>query len=98
MSIDLFKQEAPDVLEAYFNMIRTLENRCPLEPKVKELVLIAILTAKQSSEGLPLHIKRAKENGATESEILTVMISALPACGMGTVIQALNIYSKTLES
>lgn len=96
MSVELFKKEAPDVLDAYFNMIKVLESRCPLDPKVRELVLIAILTAKESLGGLPVHIERAKKNGATESEILTVIISALPSCGMGTVLKALDTANKNL--
>jgi len=91
MAMDIFKNEAPEVVDAYFNLINVLEKRCPLEPKVKELVLIGILTAKQSSDGLPIHIQRAKQNGATDSEILTVIISALPSCGMGTVLNGLKI-------
>ncbi len=97
MSLDVFKNEAPEVVEAYFNLIKTLEKRCPLEPKVKELVLIGILVAKQSTEGLPIHIERAINNGATNSEILTVIISALPSCGMGTVLNGLKVAKETLN-
>lgn len=96
MAIDILKKEAPEVLEAYFNMIKALEKRCPLDNKVKELVLIGILTAKQSVDGLPTHIQRAKENGATDSEILTVIISALPSCGMGTVLKGLEAAKNIL--
>jgi alkylhydroperoxidase/carboxymuconolactone decarboxylase family protein YurZ len=97
MSMDIFKKEAPEVVDAYFNLIKTLERRCPLESKVKELVLIGILTAKQSPEGLPIHIERARQNGATESEILTVIISALPSCGMGTVLNSLKIAKEIMK-
>lgn len=97
MSMDIFKKESPEVVDAYFNLIKALEKRCPLEPKVKELVLIGILTARQSSEGLPIHIERAKQNGATESEILTVIISALPSCGMGTVLNGLKVAKDIMK-
>ncbi len=97
MSMDIIKKEAPEVVDAYFNLIKTLERRCPLEPKVKELVLIGILTAKQSAEGLPIHIERALQHGATKSEILTVIISALPSCGMGTVLNGLKIAKEIMK-
>jgi len=97
MSMDIFKREAPEVVEAYFDLIKSLKNRCDLEPKVKELVLIGMLTVRQSSDGLPIHIERALQNGATESEILTVIISALPSCGMGTVLNGLSIAKEVMK-
>jgi alkylhydroperoxidase/carboxymuconolactone decarboxylase family protein YurZ len=95
--MEILKERAPDVLESYFNMIKTLQRRCPLDEKTKELVLLGILTANQSDHGIPIHIKRAKENGATDEEIITVIVSALPSCGMGTVLKALEIAKGNLN-
>lgn len=94
---DVFKKSAPDVVEAFFDMIKVLEKRCPLDNKTKELVLLGILTGKQSLDGIPTHIKRAKEHGATDEEIITVLISALPSCGMGAVLNALDRASDLLN-
>lgn len=89
--IELIKKMAPEVLESYINTIKALQTGCPFDDKVRELILIAILTAKESESGLNTHIQRAIKVGASEKEILIVIISALPSCGMGSVMKGLNI-------
>ena len=95
--IELLKKTAPEVFESYINTIKALQKRCPFDDKVKEFILIAILTAKESEGGLNTHIQRAIKAGANEEEILTVIISALPSCGIGSVMKGIRIAKKYFE-
>lgn len=96
-AMQIVKTFAPDVLDSYFSMIKVLEKRCIFDTKTKELMLIGILVGKQSEHGIDIHVKRAKENGATDEEILTVIVSALPSCGMGAVVKAIGFAAEHLD-
>ncbi|MBD3316753.1 MAG: hypothetical protein GF344_13280 [Chitinivibrionales bacterium] len=96
-SVDIIKCFSPDILDGYFGLIKNLERRCPFDGKTKELILLGILTGKQSEHGITVHVERALAHGATTEEIITVIVSALPACGMGAVIKALDQAKELLD-
>ena len=66
----------PDFFEAYVGFAAApWRNGGHLEPKVKELVLLAVDAAATHlhEPGIRLHIRRALEHGATEAELLEVL-------------------------
>lgn len=97
MPVELFKKEAPNVAETYFESLNALkEYSSILDPKTCELLLIAVLVATKSL-GIDNHIKGAKEKGITDSEIIAAIILILPICGIGTVMYGLDIAKKALD-
>jgi len=64
----------PDFLEAYMHYSAAPLKTGALEPKVKELIFIAIdaSTTHQHDQGLRVHLGNAKRFGATQEEIMEV--------------------------
>lgn len=96
--MNLLKERAPEVFDAYMGVIRSLEENCPVEPRVRELILIGILTATGSIEGLGRHVERALVQGATKDEIITAVISPLPITGVRPVLQGLDVACPRLDN
>jgi alkylhydroperoxidase/carboxymuconolactone decarboxylase family protein YurZ len=80
---------SPDFFAAYLQFSSVPWRGGPLEPKVKELIYIAIdaATTHLHEPGLRIHIRNALQHGATQAEILEVLelVSALGvhSCTMG---------------
>ncbi len=96
--MNILKESAPEVFDAYMGVIRSLEENCPVEPRVRELILIGILTATGSVEGLGRHVERALVQGANKDEIITAVISCLPITGVRPVLQGLGIARPLLDN
>ena len=82
----------PEFFEAYLRLAAVPWETGVLEPKVKELIFIAIdaSTTHLYERGLRIHIRNAMDQGATREEIMEVLqlISALGihACTMGVPV------------
>ncbi len=71
-------QEAPDVLDAYREFRQAILDRPVLDPKVQELIIIAV-DCQQFWPGIKQHIKHALELGATKAELVQTMgVAGLP--------------------
>lgn len=69
---DLMAEWNPQFLEAYLNLRSVPFRQGPLEPRVKELILVAInaATTHLYAPGVRRHIRNALGHGATAEEIL----------------------------
>jgi alkylhydroperoxidase/carboxymuconolactone decarboxylase family protein YurZ len=82
----------PDFFEAYIGFSSVPWRAGPLEPKVKELVYIAMDAAATHmyEPGIRAHVRRALELGATEAEIMEVLeltaTLGIHACTVGVPI------------
>lgn len=85
---ELFMTETDGVGKALFDSIKKLNETSSLEPKVQELAYIAVLVAMKMYDGLPFHMKHAKELGSTKEEIKSAMLVSMPLVGI-QVAQAL---------
>ncbi len=72
---DLFKEMAPEFLEAYLSFRNVPQRSGPLAQKYKEMILIAVnaATTHLYGPGVRRHIRNALEAGATKEEILEVI-------------------------
>lgn len=72
-----YVENAPQILKFFTNdpLIYSFEHGA-LDPKTRELVMIAICAAMQCGPGLTVHIPIALGQGATEEEIIDVIHSA----------------------
>jgi alkylhydroperoxidase/carboxymuconolactone decarboxylase family protein YurZ len=83
---------SPEFFAAYLQLSSVPWRGGPLEPKVKELVYIAVAAATTQlyEPGLRIHIRKALRDGASESEILEVLelVAAIGvhSCTMGVPI------------
>ncbi len=93
----------PGFFEAYLRLSSVPRRNGPLEPKVKELVCIAVDGAATHLDepGLREHIQRALEHGATREELLEVLqltsTLGIHACNIGVplLLEELDALGQT---
>lgn len=95
-SFEVFAKEAPEVQSVWMETIHKLDAASALDKKTEELAYIAVMAAVRLESGIPFHVKMAKSNGATRSEIISAILVGLPAVG-NTVINALPIAIDAYE-
>lgn len=85
-----FMNEASEQSKAWMEVVQKLDTASKLDKKTEELAYIAVLAAVRLENGIPFHVKHAKELGASREEIISSILVGLPAVG-NTVIQALPV-------
>jgi len=95
---------SPDFFEAYMNFSSIPWTQGPLEPKVKELIYIAIdaATTHLYEPGLRVHIRNALRYGATAAEIMEVYqltsVLGIHTCTLGVPALVDELEKAGLES
>jgi 4-carboxymuconolactone decarboxylase len=84
-----------EVTGAYLALLGTLGKS--LDPKTKQLVLLALQVMQRSPRALRRHVPRALEAGATADEILDAMSLALPTAGLGRTTEAIGAVADLLD-
>ena len=93
----------PDFLEAYLNFSMVPHRSGVLEPKVKELVYIAIdaSTTHLYEPGIRNHIRMALKHGATKEEIMEVFelvsVLGIHTCTVGVPILVEELRNAGIE-
>lgn len=84
--------------EAYFNFLTSPWKKGILEPKVIELIYMAIdsSTTHLYVKGIQVHLKNAKKYGATKAEILEVL-QLTSSLGFNTLLMGIPILLEELE-
>jgi alkylhydroperoxidase/carboxymuconolactone decarboxylase family protein YurZ len=97
--LDVFKQEAPDVAEAFNGLVNSLESLNGLDAKTKHLVYIGIKSALGDVAAVYYHVPMAKKAGASRNEIRDAILITLTVCGLTAVATclpvALDIYDRS---
>ena len=78
-----FMSEASEHAQAWMGAVRGLDAASALDKKTEELAYLAVLAALRLESGVPLHVKLAKEAGATREEVISAVLVGLPAAGQG---------------
>lgn len=89
-SFQVFLKEAPEHSKAWMEAVQKLDTACSLDEKTEEIAYIAVLAAVELESGIPFHVKRAKELGASREDIKSAVLLGLPAVG-NKVIKSLSI-------
>jgi len=89
-AFQVFMNEAPAHQRAWLEAVQQLGAASALDAKTEELVYIGIMSAARLESGLPFHVAHARSLGATREEIISAVLTGLPAVG-NVVIQALPI-------
>jgi alkylhydroperoxidase/carboxymuconolactone decarboxylase family protein YurZ len=96
-SFQIFLKEAPEHSKAWMEAVQKLEAAGSLDAKTEEIAYIAVLAAVGLESGIPFHVKRAKESGATREDIKSAVLLGLPAVGnqvIKSLPAALNAYDE----
>lgn len=80
-AFQLFLKESPKHAQAWMNAVRGLSEASALDEKTRTLSYLAVLAALRLESGVPFHVARAKELGATRDEIISAILVGLPAAG-----------------
>ena len=76
-----FMQEASAHAQAWLTMVQSLDSASALDKKTEELAYLAVLAALQLQSGVPLHVRLAKQAGASREEVISAIPVGLPAAG-----------------
>jgi AhpD family alkylhydroperoxidase len=77
MELRSLRGGAPEVMKAFAAMAQSALAEGVLEPKIKELIAIAVSVATRCDDCIGFHIKAAVDRGATREEILETLGMAI---------------------
>jgi alkylhydroperoxidase/carboxymuconolactone decarboxylase family protein YurZ len=89
---------SPDFFKAYLDLSSVPWKTGVLEPKIKELIYVAIdiATTHLFLSGTRIHMRNALKHGATKDEIMEV-IALVSICGMHSATEGVPILAEELE-
>ncbi|MBE6832766.1 MAG: carboxymuconolactone decarboxylase family protein [[Clostridium] sporosphaeroides] len=93
---ELLMTETNGVGQAFMDAVFQMSEKSALEKKTQELAYIAVLVSTRMYGGLPFHIHRAAELGASKEEIKSAMLVPLPIVGI-QVADALPYLAELTE-
>lgn len=97
--LEVFKNEASEVQEAYATVINTLIQSDGLDAKTKQLVYIAMKVVTDDSNAIKYHVPMAKAAGATRDEIKDTILLSLTVNGLKGISkylpEALSIFDNS---
>lgn len=76
-----FSEEAPQPAEAWMKLVQGLSSASSLDYKTHNLAYLAVLAALGRINGIPFHVKMAKQAGASRDEIISAILVGLPPAG-----------------
>ena len=76
-----FIQEASGHAQAWMAMVQSLDSASALDKKTEELAYFGVLAALRLESGVPLHVRLAKQAGASREEVISAILVGLPATG-----------------
>jgi alkylhydroperoxidase/carboxymuconolactone decarboxylase family protein YurZ len=92
----ILMRETGGVGPAFMNAVQTMSRESALDEKTHELTYLAVLTALRMYGGLPFHVQRAKQLGATLEEVKSAGLVPLPVIGVQTA-EALPILINSYQ-
>lgn len=95
--MEIFKQEAPDVAEAFDGLIRALVASKGLDPKTRQLIYIAMKASMGDQMAVKAHVPMAKAAGATKEEVVDAILMTLTVSGIRGVVTCLPDAVKQFE-
>lgn len=92
-----FKEENPDITEAYEKLGGIVHNAGPLDEKTRALLKIAISAGAGLEGAVHAHVRRALAAGVTREEILHAIFLILPTLGWPRMHQTWTWANDILE-
>ncbi len=95
----VFQKEAPEIADAYNQLIMALVKTQGLDSKTKQLIYIAMKIVTSDFVAIKYHVPMAKKAGATRDEVLETVLLSLTVCGLKGISHCLSdvldIYDQT---
>lgn len=91
----LLSERRGEAAQAYLALLGALGKT--LDPRTKQLILLALQTTQGSRRALRRHVPRALQNGSTHDEVIDAICLALPVAGLTRVTEALSAVADLLE-
>jgi len=88
-TMELFKDEAPEVAAAFNNLIMAVVKRPALDAKTKQLIYIAMKAAMGDDSAVKAHIPVAKAAGATREEVIDAILMTVTVSGIRGIVHCL---------
>jgi alkylhydroperoxidase/carboxymuconolactone decarboxylase family protein YurZ len=82
-AFEAFFTEAPRHADAWMAATRGLTEASALDPKTLSLAYLAVLAALRLDSGVPFHVQRAKDAGASRAEVISAILVGLQPAGHG---------------
>ena len=76
-----FNEEAPKHSGAWMKLVQGLSTASALDKKTHSIAYLSVLAVLRLINGIPFHVKMAKENGASKEEVISAILVGLPAAG-----------------
>jgi len=92
----LFAQNLPQTAQAHMAFVRTKAEESALDDKTNHLAYLAVLAAAGLTDGIPFHVRLARQAGATDDEILSATLVGMQAVGL-IVLNAYAVVASTLD-
>lgn len=80
-AFQVFSEEAPKHAEAWMKLVQGLSSASALDPKTHNLAYLAVLAVLRRMNGIPFHVKMAKQAGASREEVISAILVGLPPAG-----------------
>ena len=80
-----FQSEAPAHAQVWMTAVHQWGELSTLEEKTRALVYVAVLAALRMESGLSFHVAHARRLGASRSDVISAVLTGLPAAGMAVV-------------
>lgn len=94
--MELFHDESPEVAQAFGGLIQAVGNMKALEPKMKQLIYIAIRASQGETSAVTAHVPMAKKAGVTRDELKEAIVITTTVCGIKGIAScleaALDVY------
>lgn len=85
-----FKEEYPEISQAYEKMGDAVHTSGPLDDKTRALIKLALSTGAGLEGAVHSHTRKALEKGLTNEEIRQTILLALPTIGLPKMMAALS--------
>jgi alkylhydroperoxidase/carboxymuconolactone decarboxylase family protein YurZ len=96
--MELFLREAPEVAEAFNNLITAVAGSQGLDAKTKQLIYIAMKASADDVAAVKAHIPMAKQMGATREEVVDAILLTLTVSGIRGVVSCLPEVVQQFDS
>ena len=92
-----FKEDYPEVLNAYEQMGDAVHNAGPLDEKTRAVIKLAISTGARLEGAVHSHTRKAVKVGASREELRQVALLSLPTIGLPSMMAALSWIDDIIE-
>ena len=80
--VTLLMKYQPDIVEPYYRIRADAFREGALRRKDKELLLVIMNASEHYEDGLRIHVAAAKQHGASTTEIMEALLTAIPPGGI----------------